>query len=284
MSVITKAQKTWKKRPILLYIFCCLVFLFMMLPVVIVVLMSLSGADFLEFPPSNISLRWYREFLSNQKWMGAAWNSIRVASGTMVLSVFTGLLAALGLTNKAIKKKKPFNMILMLPLMIPSIIVAVSLYFAFAKWNLIGTYTSLILAHSCLALPFVVILISSSLYGVDPQYYDAARTLGAGHFTSIRLVVLPLIKPAIFSSILFSFITSFDEIIIASFICKIENITLPKVMFDHLKFSIHPMISAVSTILIFITITALLFNFLGKSAIQKINTGFEKDKADLQYL
>lgn len=265
---MTMQQKkpSWDKPPYLLYIVCSLIFLFIMIPVIIVVIISFSGSDFMEFPPSSFSFRWYREFFSNKRWMDAALNSIKIGLGTTFISVLFGLLAAIGLTKKNLTRGKWINILLLTPLMVPTIIVAVALYFVFARWGLLGTYGGMILAHSCLAIPFVTTLISSSLYGLDSRLYDAARSLGASHFTAIRLVVLPLIKPAIFSSILFAFITSFDEVIVASFLVKQETTTLPKLMFDYLKFEINPVISAVSTILIFITVFILLLNSLSQKS------------------
>jgi len=259
-------KSAWNKPPYILYGVCALVFLFIMIPVLIVIIISFSGTSYLKFPPSSFSFRWYQEFFSNKKWMDAALNSLKIGFGTTLVSVTLGLLAALGLTKKNLTRTKWLNVLLLTPLMVPTIIVAVALYFVFARWHLLGTFTGMIIAHSCLAIPFVTTLISSSLYGIDSRLYDAARSLGANHFNAIRLVVLPLIKPAILSSMLFAFITSFDEVIVASFITKQETTTLPKLMFDYLKFEINPVISAVSTLLIVLTTSILLFNALSQKS------------------
>jgi putative spermidine/putrescine transport system permease protein len=139
-------------------------------------------------------------------------------------------------------------------MILPSIIVAISMYMIYGQWKLVGTYTGLIIAHTCLAIPMVVILVSASLYGVDINLYNAARSLGANHFTALWKIVLPLIKPAVFTSMLFAFITSFDESVVSIFIAKSQTTTLPKMIFNSLKYEISPAVTSISAILIYTTI------------------------------
>ncbi len=255
---VASRKKTWAKRPYWLYIFSGIVFLYILIPVVVVGIMSFSGADYLGFPPPSFSFRWYMEFFRSPKWLAAGWNSLRIAVGTTAIAVPLGLLAALGLTKSAMRGRRWVNILLLIPLMVPAIIAAVSMYLVYARWGLLGTYVGVVLGHSCMALPFVIILISSALSGLDSNLYDAAKTLGANPFRATRLVVLPLIKPAVLSSILFAFIISFDEVIVSVFLVKTETVTLPKLMFDSLKFDIYPMISSISTLLVAVTISVLL--------------------------
>jgi putative spermidine/putrescine transport system permease protein len=256
--MVTPAKKSWVKRPFWLYLLSGIVLLYVLIPVIVVGIMSFSGADYLTFPPPSFSFRWYREFFNSQKWLAAGWNSLRIAVGTTAIAVPLGLLAALGLTKSAMKGRRWVNVLLLIPLMVPAIIAAVSMYLVYARWGLLGTYVGVVLGHSCMALPFVIILISSALSGLDSNLYDAAKTLGANPFRATRLVVLPLIKPAVLSSILFAFIISFDEVIVSVFLVKTETETLPKLMFDSLKFTINPMISSISTLIVAVTISVLV--------------------------
>lgn len=252
-----RAKKQMNRRPIWLYIICALILLFLITPILIIVPMSFGGADYMEFPPSSFSLRWYQEFFSDAKWLNAAWNSIQIAVVTMILSCLLGVSSAIGITSKAMKKGgKFFNMLLLVPMILPMIIVAISMYMVYGQWKLIGTFWGLILGHTCLAIPMVVTLTSASLYGMDANLQDAARSLGASYFTALRKVTLPLIKPAIFTSMLFAFITSFDESVVSVFIAKSTTTTLPKLIFDSLRYEISPSISAISSMLIFLTIGA----------------------------
>lgn len=253
------------RKPTWLYIYCGIVLFFLITPVLIVIPMSFSGARYLEFPPSSLSLRWYRQFFSSPEWLHATWNSLRIALGTTVVSVAMGFLAALGISQSRSRRVRLLRVGLTMPMMIPTIIIAVAVYLVYAKWRLTGTYAGLVIAHSCLALPYVVVVISSALSGIDSRLYDAARSLGAGHFTAVRLVVMPLMKPAILSSMLFAFMTSFDEVTVSLFISRPETTTLPKMMFDHLRFEIHPVIAAISSMLIALTLAALTLNALSQN-------------------
>jgi putative spermidine/putrescine transport system permease protein len=269
----------WARRPYWLYVFCGLVFLYILIPVLIVGLMSFSAADYLRFPPPGFSGRWYREFFGSPKWLAAAWNSVRIGVGTTIVAVSLGLFAALGLSRGVVKGRRLLQVLLLVPLMVPPIIAAVSMYLTYARWGLLGTYTGVVLGHSCMALPFVVILLASSLSGLDPNLYDAAATLGANPARATRLVVLPLIRPAIFSSILFAFIISFDEVIVSVFLVKTETATLPKLMFDSLKFEINPIISSISTLLVAITVAILLMALMN-NVRQKRWEGAQRSSAE----
>ncbi len=257
---MSRREKTWDKKPVWLFLVTACVLCFLILPVLIIIPMSFGGSEYLEFPPSSLSLRWYIKFFSDSEWLHAAWNSITIGLGTMVLSCLLGISAAVGITMKIMKKGKIFNLILLIPMIIPSIIATIAMFAVYGQWKLVGTYFGIVVAHSCIAIPLVVTLVSASLYGLDSRYYDAARSLGANHMTATSKIVLPLIKPAIFSSMLFAFITSFDESVIALFITRQNTMTLPRMMFDSLKYEISPAISAISSMLIFLTVIVFLFN------------------------
>lgn len=252
--------KTWNRKPILLYIVTIVVLFFLMLPILIVVPMSFNGAPVLQFPPTSFSLRWYHEFFNNSQWTTAALVSIKIAIGTTILACTFGILAALGLSKKILRNAKGVKLILMAPMMLPTIIVAISMYLVYGQWRIVGTYFGIIVAHTCIAIPFVISLVAAALLSLDPRQYDAARSLGANHFTAVRKVVLPLIKPAILSSMLFSFITSFDETVLVLFITKSNTLTLPRIIYADLRYGISPALAAVSTLLIFLTLFLFLLS------------------------
>ena len=252
--------KTWNRKPIMLYIITGAVLFFLILPILIVIPMSFNGAPILQFPPTSFSLRWYEEFFNDEQWTKAALVSIKIAIGTTFLSCAFGIFAALGLSKKILRNAKGLKLVLMAPMMLPSIIVAISMYLVYGQWRIVGTFFGIIVAHTCLAIPFVVTLISAALMSLDPRQYDAARSLGANHFTAVRKVVLPLIKPAIFSSMLFSFITSFDETVLVLFITKTNTLTLPRIIYADLRYGISPALAAVSSLLIFVTLLLFLLS------------------------
>lgn len=257
-----KKIKSWQRRPVLLYLASALILLFLILPVLIVIPMSFTDSTLLKFPPQGFSLRWYQKFFGDKQWVNGAIVSLKAALGTMVLAVTLGTMGAIGISKKVMRKSKWAKLMMQLPMMLPAVIVAVSMYLVFGRYRIIGQLWTIIVAHTCLAIPMVVTMISSALMGLDPSQYDAARVLGASHWQATARVVLPLIKPSIFSSCLFAFITSFDESVLALFITKTKTQTLPKLMFAELKYGISPELAAVSTLLIGITLT---FFFLSKA-------------------
>jgi putative spermidine/putrescine transport system permease protein len=267
MLIKSRASR-WDRNPIWLYIICALVLFFLLMPILIIIPMSFGGSPFLEFPPRSFSLQWYQKFFSDPNWLRGAWNSLRIGFSTMIIACLFGISAAIGITSKAMKKGGGlFNIVLLIPMILPSIIVAIAMYMIYGQWKLVGTFPGVIIAHTCLAIPMVVTLVSASLYGVDINLYNAARSLGASHLTALRKVVLPLIKPAIFTSMLFAFITSFDESVVTMFVAKQQTTTLPKMIFSSLKYEISPAVSAISAILIYITL--ILFVLRGLAGAKR---------------
>ena len=237
---------------------CFLVFLYLIFPLAIVIPISFSSAEFLQFPPKDFSFRWYHEFFTTEEWLNSTLQSIKVGVLTALLSTVLGTLAAFGLVRGKFKGKNLVQLLIMLPMIIPQIIFAIGIYFVFAKWHLLGKTISLALGHLPLALPFVVITVSASLYGFDISLEEAASTLGANRIKTFYLITYPIIQPGILVGAIFAFIISFDELIVAVFICGSRVITLPKMMFDCLRFEISPIIASISTLLILLAILVLI--------------------------
>jgi putative spermidine/putrescine transport system permease protein len=140
---------------------------------------------------------------------------------------------------------------------VPTIVLSIGLYSVYARWRLIGTVAGLVLAHTVLALPFVVLNVTAVLYKLDRSLERAARSLGAGPLRTFTQVMLPLLWPGIASGAIFAFLISFDEIVIAMFISG-SHPTLPKLMFDGIRYELNPVVAAVSSQLIIVTALALL--------------------------
>ena len=215
-----------------------LILLFLVLPIVVVMVVSFSSATYLTFPPPAFGLKWYEAYFSSADWLRPTWLSIWVAAVVVVLSTVLGTLAALGITR--------------LPKTL-RIVVAIGIYYAFSRYGLVGSPVGLILAHTCLSVPFVVTSVSASLAGIDPRLGHAALSLGATPRATFFQVTLPLIRPGVLVGALFAFIHSFDELIVALFISGSGAVTLPRRMWDDLRFQIDPTIAAVSTLTIVLT-------------------------------
>jgi len=175
----------------------------------------------------------------------------------MILATLLGTLASLSLVRGKYRGKQYWYALILSPIIIPVIISALAIYFFFAKLKLIGTVSGLVLAHTVLAVPYVVIVMTSTLKGFDERLEQASMNLGAGRIRTFFNITLPIIRPGIFTAVLFAFIASFDELIGAMFICGVQSKTLPKQMWDGIRDEISPTIAAVAFLLIFLTIVLM---------------------------
>jgi putative spermidine/putrescine transport system permease protein len=229
---------------------------FLLLPVAIVIPMSFSSAASLRFPPSGLSLRWYREFFSDEAWRVAAANSLMIAGVSSVLAVTLGTLAAYRLVRGRFRGRPILEAHFIAPLVVPSVIAAVALYIGFAKVGLLGSYHGLVLAHTVHSVPYVVLLMSVAIASFDERVEQVARTLGASEGTVFVQILLPNLVPSIAASWLLAFIASVDEVILTLFLFG-NRYTIPKQMFVRLELQIDPTITAVATMLIVFSVVTL---------------------------
>jgi putative spermidine/putrescine transport system permease protein len=261
---------------ILFWAGCLLVFAYLVFPITIIIPISFSPSEYLQFPPKGISLQWYKAYLSSEEWIESTIQSLKVAVLTMVFSTVLGTLASFGLVRGKFRGKKIIQMFIISPMIIPHIIIAIGLYFMFANWHLVGKTIGIVLGHLPLSIPFVVVTVSASLYGFNISLEEAALTLGANRIKTFFLVTYPLIQPGILAGALFAFIISFDELIVALFLSGTRAVTLPKRMFDALRFEISPVIASISTILILLAIVVLIGLAFLKSRSEKVQTKGKK--------
>jgi putative spermidine/putrescine transport system permease protein len=241
------------------------VLFYLVFPILIVIPLSFSSASYLSFPPPGFSLQWYENFFDRADWVSAARLSIWVGLTVMVLATALGTPAALGLVRGSFPGRKAINAFILSPLIAPTIIVAIGIYFFYALIGVVGNPFALILAHTALAVPFVVINVSATLHGFDERLEFAALSLGATPWRTFWQVTLPIIRPGVLAGAVFAFISSFDELIVALFVSGTGAVTLPRKMWQSIRFEIDPTIAAVSTILIVLT-TAL---FVGAELLRQ---------------
>ncbi|HLI12082.1 MAG TPA: ABC transporter permease [Alphaproteobacteria bacterium] len=242
------------RSPLPVWIVSALVLLFLVLPIFIVVPISFSSATYLQFPPAHYSLRWYDVYFGTQGWFAATLLSAKIAVVVMILATALGTAAAFALVRAQFPGKSLLYGFLLSPLIVPTIITAIAVYFLFAKLHLIGNWLGLVLAHTVLAIPLVVVVVSASLSGFNVMLERAAMSLGAAPWQALRRVTLPIIAPGIVTAALLAFLASFDEVVIAIFIAGSGAVTLPKKMWDGLWLEITPAIAAASTFVIAVTI------------------------------
>jgi ABC-type spermidine/putrescine transport system permease subunit II len=242
---------------LVLAVFCGCVFTFLVAPCLIVAPMAFSSSAFLGFPPPGFSLQWFREYFSDPQWQGATWRSLRVALVVMVVATAVGTMLALGLSRCRGWTRTALNALIVSPMVLPVIIYAVAIYGLYTQLRLMGTDLGLILAHAVLAVPLVFLTVGATLSRHDVSMAQAAASCGANGWRTFWLVTLPLIKPGVVAGALFAFITSFDEVVVAVFIGGLES-TLPKKMFDDIRWDIKPVVAAIATLLIGVTVLVLL--------------------------
>jgi len=236
----------------------CLVFVFLLLPSVIVIPVSFGDAHEMMFPPKTWSFDLYRQFFNDAEWLAAAWLSLRVALWTTAISLLLGVPAAYGLVRGRFPGQRWLGLFLLSPIMVPAIVAALGLYIYFLKTGISGGELRLVLGLSVVTMPFVIVTSMSGLRHIDPNLEAAATIMGAGPLTVFFRVTLPLLKPSIIGGALFAFLMSFDEVTIAWFISRAGYTTLPIKMFSSIQWEISPVLAAISTMLTLISVVICL--------------------------
>jgi ABC-type spermidine/putrescine transport system permease subunit II len=229
---------------------------FLTVPILIVIPMSFSSAKALTFPPPSFSLRWYVTFFGDPRWMDAMWISTLVAIVSSIAALLLGGLAAYGLRRGRFAGRDWVEGNFMAPLIVPTIIVAIALYLGLAKIGLLGSLVGLIVAHTVLNVPLVMMVTGVAIRAFDLRIEQVAWSLGASWRYTVWKVMLPNLAPSVFAAWIFAFIGSFDEVIVTSFIAGKFD-TVPKKMFNELVLEVNPTITAVATLLIGLTVLAL---------------------------
>ncbi|SFT59085.1 ABC transporter permease [Mesorhizobium sp. YR577] len=243
--------------------------LFLLLPIVFIAALSFGDSQWLLFPPPGWTLRWYRDLLADPRWLEAAWTSARIAIAVTVLSVVLGLFASLALTRGNFRGREILRAFFITPMILPVVVLAVALYAFFLKIGLNGTFLGFILAHLILALPFSIISISNALEGFDKSIEDAAILCGASPWEARFRVTLPAISHGLFAAAIFSFLVSWDEVVVAIFMASPTLQTLPVKIWTTLRQDLTPVIAAASTLLVLFTIVLMLLAALVRKGMKK---------------
>jgi len=254
-------------------VFCGLVVLFLVLPILVMVPLSFNEGSFLVYPLTGFSLKWYQGFFASQEWMASLKNSMIVAPAATLIATTLGILASIGLTRAEFRGKALLQSILIAPMVVPVVIVGVSSYLFFAPLGLVNGYGALILVHAALGVPFVIITVTATLAGYNHNLTRAAANLGADPVTAFFRVTLPIIAPGAISGALFAFATSFDEVVVTLFLAGPQQATLPRQMFGGIRENIDPTIAAVATILIVVSVIMLLTLEWLRGRAEKMRTG-----------
>ena len=236
--------------------------LLLILPVGIVVVLAFSGGNFLRFPPPSYGLRWFTAFLGSAQWRDSLWASVEIGLIACAVATGVGFLLAYALVRGRFPGKKLVLSLSLLPIIAPTIITAIALYAVSVRLGLVGNLAWVGLCHAVIALPVVLLILLSTLQGVDPHLERAALSLGSGPVRTLLTVTVPLAAPGIVSAALFAFLASFDELIIALFLTGPRTQTLPVRIWNSLHLDVEPTVAAVSAFLIGVTALVLAADVL----------------------
>ena len=251
---------------VLLGVLLAAILFVLVLPTLIVVPVSFGTADYIEFPPSGLTLRWYAEYFSDPDWIAATLFSLRIAVATSLAATVVGTLTAIALVRGNVPGKAVIQGLALSPLIVPHIIIAIALYLVFAPLHLTGNFFGFLVAHTMLAVPFVVITVTAALQRFDVSLELAALNCGASRTRAFFSIVLPNIAPGVAAGAVFAFISSFDEATVSFFISGIEGKTITRKLFEDIDFDLTPVIAVVSTVLVAVSLVLMGFVQMVRSA------------------
>jgi putative spermidine/putrescine transport system permease protein len=249
---ITHGARLW------LYVVAVLVMVWLVIPTLLVIPMSFSASQYLEFPPREWSVRWYKSYFNSTAWMQATVTSLKAGVLTALLATPLATMAAYGLHVSRLRHANLLLMLLLTPMVVPVILIGIGMFYAYVKLKLVNSMLGLVLAHSMLAIPVVMLVVASALKSFDLDQELVARSLGASRIKAFWMVTLPQIKFSVVTGAVLAFLTSFDEIIVSLFVSGGDNSTLTRNMFNALRDQVDPTIAAISTLIVLATTVLLV--------------------------
>lgn len=232
--------------------------IFMLVPLCVVIVSSVSASEFLVFPPRGLSFRWYWNVLQSEAYLAAAWTSLKLAALTVVFSLGLGTPAAIALSRFAIPGKDFIAALFLSPLILPSLIFAIGLLMVFSIYGNGPSFVGLTVGHIAITIPYVIRTVTAALADMDPHLDEAARMMGARWWQRYFLVILPQCRTGMAAGAFFAFNISFDDAVVALFMRAPDVETLPMRIYSTLEFSPDPSVAAVSTIMIIMTVVTVL--------------------------
>ncbi|MEJ0070925.1 MAG: ABC transporter permease [Pseudomonadota bacterium] len=232
--------------------------LFLFLPLTVIVPVSFTPERWLSLPGAEWSLQHYADLVTDETWRNSALDSAIVAVSATLAATFLGTICAIGCWRVSSGLSELVRVLMLAPIIVPSIVHALGFYQFWVQLGLIDSYTGLIIAHAMKGLPYVVISVSSALANFDVRLEQAARSLGASMAQAVRRVVLPAIWPGVLAGGAFAFITSWDELVVNLFIAGRHVFTLPRKIWSGIQDNIDPAVAAVATLLILVTLVGIL--------------------------
>ena len=259
-QVFGSIEEIWKRHVrglrggALLSAYAWIVIAALLIPIIAFVPMAFTASTFLSFPPQGLSLRWFEQFAASPLWLGAMTRSFGIGFATAAITVTVGSLAALGVARTRSRLGGAAFLLFLAPMMIPSIVIAIGLFYIFARMSLVATDLGIIIGHTVIAMPIVFVILLATFKGHDWSLDAAASTLGAGRARVFRLVTLPLVSSGVTVGFVTGFLQSFEELTVALFVGGGLKTTLPKQMWDGILLQVNPIIAAASVVVLCVVI------------------------------
>ncbi|MBX9717609.1 MAG: ABC transporter permease [Microbacteriaceae bacterium] len=250
-------NETVRARPPLI-IWGAVVAVLLAAPTLVVIPLSFTSKRSFQFPIEGWSLQWYERFFTESRWVGALVTSLGVATTAAIIATVVGTLAVIALGRSRLKAVGLTRAFLMVPIVIPGIVVAVAVFGSYLRWGISGSFLGIVLAHSVLAIPFVMIPVATALRGIDPTVERAAAVLGASPYQRFLRVQLPLLAPGLVTGFIFAFVTSLDEVVISFFLQSPRLRTLPVQMYSSVTVETDPTIAVASSLVLVVSTIAIL--------------------------
>ncbi|SIT14361.1 ABC transporter permease [Paracoccus saliphilus] len=248
-----------KPNGIFAKLFSVLFALFMLGPIIVVVGVSFTPTGYLEFPPSGISFRWFREILNHPDFIAAGWVSLKLGFASACVATVLSLPAALAIGRGRFRGREALQSLFLSPLMVPTVVLGIAFLRFLTLVGLNGTFFGLMLCHAIIITPFILRLVLAAVIGLDRSVEMAATSLGASGWTVFRRITLPAIIPGVIGGWVLAFITSFDELTVTVFIVDPSTTTLPVRLFSHISQTTDPLVASISTVAILFTVVLMLF-------------------------
>lgn len=245
-----------------LRLIACAVFAFLVIPILIVVAESFNGVNYLAFPLEGVSTRHYSTFVNDPRWVEATLTSARIASLAAVVATVMGTMAAWALARHKGRGSTIAFGLLYSPVIVPIIVMAMAYYTFFSDLQIIGNWVAVALVYAVMGIPFVLVAVSSALHHFDPEIENAARTLGAGPIRTLRYITFPRIASGIVAGAIFAFVVAFDEAVVILFVAGSGAITLPRQLWDSVRYDLSPSLAVAGTVLIGVCVVLFLLSEL----------------------
>jgi putative spermidine/putrescine transport system permease protein len=253
-------EEFWKRNirglggSAILSIYAWIVIAVLLVPIIAFVPMAFTKSTFLSFPPQGFSLQWFEQFVESPLWLGAMIRSFGIGLATAAITVLMASSAALGLARSRSRLAGAVFLLFLTPMVVPSIVIAIALFYLFAQISLVATNLGIIIGHTVIATPIVFVILLATFKGHDWRLDAAASTLGASRAQTFRRVTFPLVKGGFAVGFVTGFLQSFEELTVALFVGGGLKTTLPKQMWDGILLQVNPIIAAASVVVLLVVI------------------------------